>query len=99
MQGIMMCLWYDYGITLTKLEETGQTVSFFNAVMEKVLKLKEDFEVKRFSLGLSALLVNSEMPQAVKDNYGNIIKALSYLSRRSIEIRQVEEKPAEMAEV
>ena len=62
--------------------------------------LKEDFEVKRFVLGLSSLIVNCDMPQIVKDNYGNIIKALIFLSNRSIEIRQMEEnKKEEMAEV
>ena len=62
--------------------------------------LKEDFEVKRFVLGLSSLIVNCDMPQIVKDNYGNIIKALIFLSNRSIEIRQMEQnKKEEMAEV
>lgn len=63
-------------------------------------ELKQDFEVKRFILGLSAVIVNSDMPQAVKDNFGNIMKALVFLSGKSIEIRNTEEnKKEEMAEV
>ena len=49
--------------------------------------MKEDFEVKRFVLGLTAFLVNSDMPDSVKNNYSNIIKALSFLSNKSIELR------------
>ena len=95
-----MCLWYDYGVTLQKLEETQSTTNFFNAIFEKVPDLKQDFEVKRFILGLSSLIVNVDMPQVVKDNYGNIIKALIFLSKKSIDIRQTEDnKKEEMAEV
>lgn len=49
--------------------------------------MKEDFEVKRFMLGLTSFLVSSDMPDSVKNNYANIIKALAFLSARSIEIR------------
>ena len=63
-------------------------------------ELKQDFEVKRFILGLSAVIVNSDMPQVVKDNFGNIMKALVFLSGKSIEIRTTEEnQKEEMAEV
>ena len=100
LQGILMCLWYDYGVTLQKLEETQYTATFFEAIFQKVPNLKQDFEVKRFILGLSALVVNADMPQVVKENYGNIIKALIFLSKKSIDIRQMEEnKKEEMAEV
>ena len=77
-------------------------VSFFEFVFAKVGDIKEDFEVKRFMLGLSSFLVNSEMPDSVKNNYSNIIKALAFLSARSIEIRQKEREgrqPEEMADV
>mgnify|MGYP001460897390 CR=1 FL=1 len=32
-------------------------------------EIREDFEVKRFVLGLTAFLVNSDMPDSVKNNY------------------------------
>ena len=88
LQGVLMCLWYDLGQTVTVLEQQGATESFFTFVFAKVGAVKADFEVKRFILGLTSFLVNSEMPQSVKANYGNIMKALAFLSARSIEIRQ-----------
>ena len=82
-----MNLWYDLGQAVTVLEQQGATVSFFEFVFAKVGDVKEDFEVKRFMLGLTSFLVNSDMPDSVKNNYQNIIKALAFLSARSIEIR------------
>lgn len=83
-----MCLWYDIGQSITFLESNGASDYIFQAIFAKVTEIKEDFEVKRFMLGLTSFLINSDMPDSVKNNYGNIIKALSYLSQRSIEIRQ-----------
>lgn len=87
LQGVLMNLWYDLGQAVTVLEQQGATVSFFEFVFAKVGDVKEDFEVKRFMLGLTSFLVNSDMPDSVKNNYQNIIKALAFLSARSIEIR------------
>ena len=70
---------------------------FFTQIKED--KVKEDFEVKRCILGLSALIVKAEMPPSVTENYGNIINALVYLSSKSIEIRNMEVKKEPMAEV
>ena len=39
-------------------------------------------------LGLTSLLVASEMPDSVRSNYGNIMNALAWLSSKSIDIRQ-----------
>ena len=99
LQGILMCLWYNYGVTLTKLEETQATGKLLNVIFEKVNIIKQDFEVKRFILGLSALIVNQEMPASIKDNYQSIIKALIFLSNKSIQIRGEEDTKAEMADV
>ena len=88
LQGILMCLWYDLGQTVSLLEQAGAMETFFQFIFQKVSEIREDFEVKRFVLGLTAFLVNSDMPDSVKNNYPNIIKALSYLSGKSIEIRQ-----------
>jgi hypothetical protein len=98
-QGVLMCFWYDFGLTLTKLESIGKTGEVLSQIINKVEVIKQDFEVKRFVLGLSALIVNSDMPQAVKDNYSNIIKALIYLSDKSIKIRGEERQKPEEAEV
>ena len=83
----MMGLWYDLGQTVTVLEQTGTTETFFQSILVKVSEIKEDFEVKRFVLGLSSFLVNCEMPDSVKNHYSNIIKVLAFLSTKSIEIR------------
>ena len=90
LQGVLMCFWYDLGQSVGLLESQGQMPTFFQAVFEKVGGLEEDFEVKRFMLGLTSFLtpVNGEMPESVKDNYGNIMKALAFLSSKSIELRQ-----------
>lgn len=40
-------------------------------------------------LGLTSFLVASEMPDSVRNNYTNIMKALAFLSSKSIEIRQI----------
>lgn len=61
-------------------------------------EIKEDFEVKRFVLGLTSFLVNSEMPDSVKNNYQNIMKALVYLSQKSIDIRQKQLEGRQRAE-
>lgn len=88
LQGVLMCLWYDLGQTVTVLEQQNATESFLRCVFDRLGAVKADFEVKRFILGLTSFLVNSEMPESVKGNYGNIMKALAFLSARSIEIRQ-----------
>jgi len=59
--------------------------------------LKQDFEVKRFMLGLSSLLIPVAMPEIITKNYSNIMKALTYLSSKSVEIR-TREKKEEIAE-
>ena len=81
----MMCLWYDCGTTLQAMEASGKTEWLINKIFEVVMDLNEDFEVKRFMLGLSSILVPHEMPAAVANNYGNIMKALVYLSQKSCE--------------
>ena len=83
-----MCLWYDMGQTVSMLDQQGAMDTFFQFVFQKILDVKNDFEVKRFVLGLTALLVNNgEMPDSVKSQYSNIMKALAFLAGRSIEIR------------
>lgn len=102
LQGFMMCMWYDCNTTLIALEQAGKTEWLLQQVFEQVTKLTEDFEVKRFMLGLSAVLIPAEMPVSVANNYATIIKVLVYLSGRSVEIyeqsMQVKQKE-DMAEV
>lgn len=60
--------------------------------------MKQDFEVKKFMLGLSSLLIPVAMPEVVTKNYSNIMKALTYLSSKSVEIRTKEKGGEEIAE-
>ena len=100
-QGILMCIWYDFGVTLRQLQERGADIKFFELLFQQIKddKIKEDFEVKRCILGLSTLIVKAEMPPSVTENYGSIINALVYLSQKSIEIRNMEVKKEPMADV
>ena len=99
-QGILMCIWYDYGVALGSLQEKKADSQFFQLLFKQIQeeRVKEDFEVKRCILGLSALLVPAEMPPSVTENYGNIINALVFLSEKSIKIRNMEVQKEEQAE-
>ena len=87
LQGVLTCLWYDLGQSVQTLEQSNKMNTFFQAIFEKVSDLKEDFGVKRFMLGLTSFLVNSEMPHSVRKNYAIIMKTLTFLSSKSIELR------------
>ena len=52
-------------------------------------QVKQDFEIKRFVIGLSSLIQKdpSELPQSVQANQQNIMKALVFLCQRSIVVR------------
>ena len=86
----MICLWYDLGQTVTILEQHGKMAEILFCVFELVEQgsIKEEFEVKKLMLGLTSFLVASEMPDSIRSNYTNIMKALAWLSSKSIEIRQ-----------
>jgi hypothetical protein len=86
LQGYMMCLWYDVTSALQALESSGKTAWLLEEVFKIVTELTEDFEVKRFMLGLSSILVPADMPLTVQNNYATIIRVLVYLSQRSVEI-------------
>ena len=90
MQGFMICLWYDLGQTVTVLEQHGKMEEILFCVFGLVQdgSIKADFEVKKLMLGLTSFLVASEMPDSIRNNYSNIMKALAWLSSKSIEIRQ-----------
>jgi hypothetical protein len=82
----MMCIWYDCGTTLQKIESAGRTDWLVSEIFNIISGLSEDFEVKRFMLGLSSLLAPIEMPAAVAKNYATLMNALVYLSQKSCEI-------------
>lgn len=57
LQGVMMTLWYDCQVTLQHLEQRNATAHIMSKALEFTNKLTNDFEVKKFMLGLTALLV------------------------------------------
>jgi hypothetical protein len=90
LQGYMMCMWYDSNTTLQVMEQGGKTAWLLEEVFKVATELTEEFEVKRFMLGLSSILVPAEMPVNVQNNYGTIIRVLVYLSQRSVDILEKE---------
>jgi hypothetical protein len=66
------------------------TQSFLNYLFEMIQTLKQDFEIKRFSVGLTSLVTTdpSQLPEVVQQNLGNIMKALVFLSKKSIIVRE-----------
>lgn len=61
-QGIMMCLWYDANTTLGHLEQLQATSHVIMNFIQQTENCTKDFEVKRFMLGYSALLIPQQMP-------------------------------------
>ena len=63
-------------------------------------QVKQDFEIKRFVIGLSSLIQRdpSELPASVQHNQQTIMKALVYLCQRSIVVREKKQEKAEQAE-
>jgi hypothetical protein len=98
LQGLLTCVWYDQSATLQRLEQRQATQHFVAEILSKTSCLKQDFEVKRFMLGLSSLLIPVAMPEVITKNYSSIMKALTYLSSKSVEIRTKEDTKEEMAE-
>jgi hypothetical protein len=100
-QGICMCLWYNTSQTLMSLEQMGCTQSFLDLVFSLVqTQVKQDFEIKRFVIGLSSLIQKdpSELPHSVQNNQQNIMKALVFLCQKSIMVRQKQQEKAEQAD-
>ena len=55
-QGICMALWYNTTQTLISLEQMGMTTNWINLVFSQLDTIKQDFEIKRFIIGLSSLI-------------------------------------------
>ena len=68
-QGICMALWYNTTQTLISLEQMGMTTNWINLVFSQLDTIKQDFEIKRFIIGLSSLIQkdHSELPPSVNE--------------------------------
>ena len=87
LMGILTSFWYDVTATLTALEAKEMTAAVVNAVLENVSSLDKDYEVKRFTLGMTALISTPDVPDVVKGHYQPLMQALAFLCAKSIEIR------------
>lgn len=88
LQGVLSCLKNDMQCTIAKLDSIeGATEFIFSEIFAQVGNdsIKEDFEVKIFMLGL-ATFIDPNVPASVQGQLTNIMKALTYLSSRSIAI-------------
>lgn len=76
LQGTMIALWYDWQMALQHLESRQATAHILSKTLEYVPKLTNDFEVKKFMLGLTALLVppnQAQLPQVIQQNIAAIM--------------------------
>ena len=76
-----MALWYNTTQTLISLEQMGMTTNWINLVFSQLDTIKQDFEIKRFIIGLSSLIQkdHSELPPSVNEQLPGIMKALVFL--------------------
>lgn len=91
-QGICMALYYNTNLTLISLEQLGCTNNWISLIFNQAQTLKQDFEIKRFIIGLSSLIKKdqSELPQSVQQSLPGIMKMLVFLCQKSIVIREKE---------
>lgn len=89
-QGICMSLHYSTNHTLMSLEQMGCTSNFVDLIFSQVESLKNDFEIKRFIIGLSTLMKmdQSELPLSIQNHLPGLIKAAVFLCQKSIVIRE-----------
>lgn len=62
--------------------------------------MKQDFEIKRFVIGLSSLVQRdpNELPPQVQQQMGNIMKVIAFLCQKSIVVRVKNQEKAEQCE-
>eukprot|EP00347_Sterkiella_histriomuscorum_P021385 403334157 len=89
-QGVCMALMYNTQMALVSLEQMGCTENWVNLIFSQLDGLKQDFEIKRFIIGLSSLIQRdmSELPPSIQNQLPGIIKALVFLCQKSIVIRE-----------
>ena len=96
-----MCLWYSTPYTLQSLEKLGCTDNFLGLVFQlSDQTVKQDFEIKRFVIGLSSLVQRdpNELPPSVQQQIPNIMKVIVFLTQKSIVVRLKNQEKAEQCE-
>lgn len=89
-QGIMSNLWYDQQTTLNSLKNSNNLDNVFNFILTNVDKMTKDFEIKRVVIGLASVNLTTNMPppQELMPKSDQIMKAIVFLSHRSIELKE-----------
>ena len=89
-QGVCMALFYSAPHALAALEQMGVTSSFLGLLFQQAETLKNDFEIKRFIIGLSTLmkLDQGTLPQSVQQQLPGLAKAAVFLCQKSIVLRE-----------
>lgn len=89
-QGVCMALFYSATHALAALEQMGVTGSFVELLFQQVEGLKNDFEIKRFIIGISTLmkLDQGALPESVRQQLPGLAKAAVFLCQKSIVIRE-----------
>ncbi len=96
-----MCLWYSTPHTLMALDKLNCTQNFFGLVFSLTqTTVKEEFEIKRFVIGLSSVVQRdpNELPPQVQQQMGIIMKAIVSLCQKSIVVRVKNRKNQEKDE-
>ncbi len=96
-----MCLWYSTPHTLMALDKLNCTENFFGLVFSLAEgTVKQDFEIKRFVIGLSSVVQRdpNELPPQVQQQMGNIMKLIVFLCQKSIVVRVKNQEKEEQAE-
>ena len=79
-QGLMMNVWYDQGVTLQSLKELNALDSVLNFIIDNINAMTRDFEIKRLLIGLSSLLMSpGQIDEAVQKRSGDFMRAIFYL--------------------
>lgn len=80
-QALCMCLWYNPASTLQSLDFSNACVPFVELVFQQQQSLTEDFELKRFVLGLTSLVKMDvqQVPASLHPYLQNILKSIVYL--------------------
>lgn len=66
-QALCSCLFNNCPLTLHTIEQEGQTIPFFTALMQLLPKFKKEFEIRRVLFGLVAIIRTpiEHLPQLV----------------------------------
>lgn len=84
-----MCIYNSTSITMQILDSQNYLGSFLQNLFNLSKDVKEDFEVKRFMLGLTSIIKMAEaIPRSIQSSLPMIMKVLVFLSQKSLAITE-----------